>query len=76
MELETKIKTALESIRPGLQADGGDLQFVDFDPQSGILQIKFQGMCMGCPMAALTLKQVIESEVQAEVPEVLEVTAV
>ena len=76
MELEKKIKTVLEKIRPSLQADGGDLEFVDFDSKSGVLQIKFKGMCVGCPMAELTLKQVIESEVQAEVPEVVEVKAV
>ena len=76
MELENKIKESLEKIRPSLQADGGDVQFMSFEPESGLLSVRFQGMCVGCPMAAMTLKQVIEAEVQVDVPEVKTVQAV
>ncbi|MFH0840716.1 MAG: NifU family protein, partial [bacterium] len=45
MELEKKIRLSLEKIRPSLQADGGDLEFVSFNSKSGVLEIKFKGMC-------------------------------
>jgi nitrogen fixation NifU-like protein len=75
-ELEIKIKEAIELVRPSLQADGGDLQFVDFNQETGCLRVRFSGMCVGCPMSTLTLNQVIATEVQAAVPEVKTVQAV
>jgi len=76
MELENKIKKALEKIRPALQADGGDVHFVNFDKKSGRLKVELMGMCAHCPMAEMTLKQGIEQEIRKEVPEVKEVVSV
>ncbi|MCK5415974.1 NifU family protein [Candidatus Parcubacteria bacterium] len=74
--MENKIKEALEKIRPMLQADGGDVQFVSFNENTGIVEVKMQGMCSHCPMAQITLKQGIEVEIKKEVPEIKEVIAV
>lgn len=74
--INQKIKQALEKIRPALQADGGDVHFVDFDEKSGILKVELMGMCSHCPMAQITLKQGIESELKKEIPEIKEVIAV
>jgi Fe-S cluster biogenesis protein NfuA len=73
---ESKIKKALVKIRPGLQADGGDVRFVSWDEKSGILKVALEGACMGCPMSALTLEHGIAQEVKKEVKEVKEVEAV
>lgn len=73
---ENKIKQALEKIRPALQADGGDVHFVDFDKKIGILKVELMGMCSHCPMAEITLKKGIEQEIKKEVPEVKEVISV
>jgi len=70
---EDKIKKVLEKVRPGLQADGGDVKFVGWYPETGIVQVQLVGMCAHCPMAQMTLKQGIEAEVKKEVPEVKEV---
>ena len=75
-ELITKIKDAIETVRPMLQQDGGDVKFVDFDEKSGIVKVEFQGHCVGCPMAQMTLKQGIEVNLKKEVPEVKEVVLV
>ena len=55
------IKEVLGSrVRPTVQEDGGDVKFVDFDEESGILRIKMVGACAGCPSSMATLKGGIE----------------
>lgn len=71
-----KIKKTLEQIRPSLQMDGGDVQFVDFDASSGLLKVELIGHCAYCPMSTVTLKQGIETEIMRSVSEVKEVEAV
>ncbi|MFA5318389.1 MAG: NifU family protein [Patescibacteria group bacterium] len=70
------IKSSLDKIRPALQGHGGDVEFVDFDEKKGIVKVKMQGHCVGCPMAQMTLKQGIEEELKQAVSEVKEVEAV
>lgn len=70
---ENKIKKALEKVRPQLQADGGDVQFVSWDEKKGIVKVQLMGMCVGCPMAQVTLKEGVEAEIKKEVGEVKEV---
>ena len=66
---------ALDSIRPGLQADGGDVEFVRVDANN-VVHIKLIGACGGCPMSTITLKQGIERIVKMQVPEITSVEAV
>jgi len=74
--MKNKIKNALEKIRPMLQADGGDVEFVDWDEKNKIIKVNMVGMCANCPMAQITLKQGIEVEIKKAIPEVREVIAV
>jgi Fe-S cluster biogenesis protein NfuA len=69
-----KIEAALKEIRPSLQADGGDVEFVSVE--NGIVKVRLTGACGGCPMSQMTLKQGIEKFVKKTVPEVLSVEAV
>jgi Fe-S cluster biogenesis protein NfuA len=71
-----KIEKALDKVRPSLEADGGGVELVGFDEKTGVAQVKLLGMCSGCPMAQMTLKQGIEAEVVKQVPEVKEVIGV
>ncbi|MGI6098090.1 MAG: NifU family protein [Dethiobacteria bacterium] len=73
--MKKRIQTALDKVRPALQADGGDVELIDVD-DSGVVQVKLTGACGGCPMAQMTLKQGIERTLKKEVPEVKEVVAV
>ena len=75
MQLQDKIMKALDSIRPGLQAEGGDLEFVRVDSDN-VVYIKLVGACGGCPMSTITLKQGIERIVKMQVPEITSVEAV
>lgn len=60
-------------VRPGVARDGGDVLFDRFEPDTGVLWIRMQGACGGCPSSRLTLKAGIEQIVRRYVPEVLRV---
>lgn len=71
-----RIEAVLESIRPALHADGGDVEFLDFDEGDGIVQLRLLGACESCPISMLTLKEGIEQRMRRTVPEVTSVHAV
>jgi len=73
--LEEQIKAALDGVRPSLQADGGDVEFVSVD-EAGVVSVKLTGACDCCPMAQMTLKMGIENYLKQEVPQVTEVVGV
>ncbi|MFO7814258.1 MAG: NifU family protein [Halanaerobiales bacterium] len=74
MEKE-EVKDVLDQIRPGLQADGGDVELVEIT-EDGIVKVRLVGACHGCPMSTLTLKNGIERTLKKKLPEVKEVVAV
>ncbi|MHC4267322.1 MAG: NifU family protein [Planctomycetota bacterium] len=73
-ELMERVEKALDSIRPALMADGGNVELVAIE--DGIVKVRLQGACGTCPSALMTLKQGIEVRVKEEVPEIKEVEAV
>lgn len=72
--MKEKVEAALNKIRPSLQADGGDVELIDV--QNGVVKVRLQGACHGCPMAAMTLQRGIAKVIKEAVPEVKEVVAV
>ena len=72
--MEEQVKTVLEKIRPSLQADGGDVEFVAIS--AGVVQVRLKGACIGCPMSQMTLKNGIEKLLKREVPGVVAVEGV
>ena len=72
--MEEDIKKALDEIRPALQADGGDVEYIGLD--GDVVQVKLKGACGGCPMATITLKNGIETLIKRRVPGVSSVEAV
>ena len=72
--MREKIEKALEQIRPALQADGGDVEFVGV--KDGIVQVRLKGACGGCPMSSMTLSLGVERAIKRAVPEVKKVEAV
>ncbi len=73
--MKEKILKVLESIRPGLQADGGDIKFIRID-ENNVVYIHLIGACGGCPMSQITLKQGIERILKMQIPEVKAVEAI
>lgn len=73
--MEQKIKDALGQIRPILQRDGGDIEFVELTPEN-IVKVRLQGHCAGCPGARMTLKGIVERVLKESYPEIAGVEAV
>lgn len=73
--MKEKVESALNKIRPSLQADGGDVELVEVT-SDGVVKVKLTGACGGCPMSQMTLKMGIEEAIKKEVPEIKEVVAV
>lgn len=67
--VEVKVKHALDQIRPYLQQDGGDVEYVDMTVE-GVVMVRLQGHCGSCPHAMATLKQGIEQAIKKVIPEV------
>lgn len=74
-ELENKVKNVLEQIRPYLQADGGDVEYVNMTDDN-IVNIRLLGMCGNCPHSQMTLKNGIETAVKRVLPEITSVESV
>lgn len=74
-DLRTRVTNIINQLRPAIQSDGGDLEFVDVD-ENGVVQVKLHGACVGCPSAAMTLKFGVERNLKQHVPEVTEVICV
>jgi Fe-S cluster biogenesis protein NfuA len=74
-QMEEKLKDAIEVIRPYLQRDGGDVEFVEYTDDK-VVKVKLQGACHGCPGAQMTLKGVIERLLKEEYPEIASVESV
>ena len=73
--VEQKVKNALAQIRPYLQQDGGDVEYVDITNE-GVVMVRLQGHCGSSPHAMQTLKQGIESAIKRVIPEVKSVERV
>ncbi len=72
--IEKQVQKALDEIRPNVQADGGDIELVAVE--KGVVKVRLQGHCVGCPMSAMTLKLGVEAHLKKRVPEVVKVEAV
>lgn len=72
--MKEKVQAAIDKIRPMLQADGGDVELIDV--KDGIVQVRLQGACSGCPMSQMTLKNGIERMIKQEVPDIKSVESV
>ncbi|MCF6271223.1 MAG: NifU family protein [Melioribacteraceae bacterium] len=70
-----KVENALESVRPYLVADGGDVELVGIN-DDGIVEVRLTGACVGCPMSQMTLRAGIERALMRDIPEIKRVEAV
>jgi len=73
-EIQKKIDEVLDQIRPNIQMDGGDIEFVKFE--DGVVFIRFKGACVGCPASTYTLKLGVEEALKEHISDVREVIAV
>lgn len=76
MTLEERIQSALNEVRPFLQEDGGDAEFVRFEYETNTCEIRWLGACKTCPLSLMTLRAGIERVLIARVPEIRRVEQV
>ncbi|MBN1503634.1 MAG: NifU family protein [Candidatus Eisenbacteria bacterium] len=74
--MKDRVQAVINKIRPNLAMDGGDIELVDVDVESGIVKVRLKGACAGCPASQMTLKMYVEATMKREVPEVKSVVAV
>jgi len=75
-EIVAMIKELLETrIRPAVQEDGGDIRYVGFEEETGIVTVQLAGSCVGCPSSSVTLKNGVENMLMHYIPEVTNVVS-
>jgi Fe-S cluster biogenesis protein NfuA len=72
--LKEDVEKVLGTVRAGLQRDGGDIELVDI--KGTVVYVKLKGACGSCPMATLTLKNWVETNLKREIPEISAVQSV
>ncbi len=72
---EELLEKVLDAVRPSLQADGGDCEFVSVD-ENGVVSLELNGACAGCALSGMTLSMGIERVLKEHVPGVTAVRAV
>lgn len=73
-DLLERVEKAIDSIRPYLAADGGDVRVVDID-ENNVVTIELLGACESCPMSPMTMKAGVEESIKKSVPEITKVQA-
>jgi Fe-S cluster biogenesis protein NfuA len=73
--MKESVQAVIDQIRPMLQRDGGDVELVDVE-EGGVVKVRLQGACKGCPMSQMTLKNGIEKFMKQQIPEVDRVESV
>jgi Fe-S cluster biogenesis protein NfuA len=74
-ELTGKVENVIDQIRPYLQQDGGDIQFIELTDDN-IVNVELLGACGSCPYSLMTLKSGVEAAVMKAIPEIRAVEAV
>lgn len=74
-DIEGRVETALESIRPYLAADGGNVKVLEITPEN-VVKLELQGACSTCKMSSMTMKAGVEEAIRRAVPEIMSVVAV
>ena len=74
-ELTQKIETSLDSIRPYLKADGGDVRIAEITPEN-VVKLEFTGTCGNCSMSTMTFKAGVEAAIKRDVPQVKSIQVV
>ena len=74
-EITRKVENVIEQIRPYLQQDGGDIEFIEFTDEN-VVNVKLLGACGSCPYSTMTLKNGVETAMKKAIPEVKSVEAI
>lgn len=76
IELQSEVERVLDVVREGLAMHGGNVELVSVEPDEGIVKVRFQGACVGCPMSDMTFQAGIEETLLEMIPEIKQVVNV
>jgi Fe-S cluster biogenesis protein NfuA len=77
LEIEKKIRNIIRTeVRPILLEDGGNIEFLGYEKEGGTVSVRLEGTCTGCPMAALTLRSVVEGTLKLHIPDLGDIRVV
>ena len=76
MSIEARIEAALDEVRPYLKLDNGDVEFVRYDSELGVAELRFTGACASCAMLPMTMRAGIERSLRTVVPEIKRIESV
>lgn len=74
--MNADVEEVISDVRPGIQADGGDIELVAVDEPSGVVTVRLTGSCVGCPSSTLTMKFGVERIMKDRIPWVTSVVQV
>ncbi|MDA8084948.1 MAG: NifU family protein [Nitrospiraceae bacterium] len=72
--MRERVEEVLNKVRVGLKSEGGDIELIDV--RDDVVYVRLKGACGTCPMSTLTMKNVVESSIKREIPEIKAVQAV
>ncbi len=75
-DIEKEINRQLNVIRPYLKEDGGDVEFVRFEEETAVAELRLLGACKDCPLSVMTLRAGIERYLLSRIPEIKRIEAV
>lgn len=75
MELLERVEKAIDTVRPYLEADGGNVKIIEITPEN-VVRLELTGACSSCSMSSMTMKAGIEDAVKRAVPEITAVVAI
>ncbi len=73
--LYQEVEDAIETVRPYLEADGGDVEVVEIT-EEGVVKLRFLGNCQPCPMSSVTMRAGLEEAIKNRAPQISEVKAI
>lgn len=74
--LRDRVEEVLDRVRPYIMQDGGNVEVASIDEKEGVVFLRLQGSCHGCPSSMVTLQMGIENELRGDIPEIKQVVAV
>ena len=70
MSLTQRVKKIIDSVRPAIQADGGDIELVSVNQKTGVVTVKLHGACVGCALADITVHAGLAQRLRQAIPEI------
>lgn len=76
LDLEARVRTALDSVRPYMESHGGDVEVLGIDEDAGVLRLRMLGSCDGCASSSVTLQNAVRQALEESAPEIVHIDVI